>query len=164
MKALPILAKPSFKPAPSMPTKTPNEKYQGMPALILIAIFLAGMIFSTVRGYWMDSWLNQDGTRLTATITAKQSHGVFEYDYVVADTHYQGHSQIGPNWDRGIQVGSEVHIYASLSHPWFSLPQIPTLSPWRALVVMAVSLYLEFLVLRSLVRMHRPNTAPPKPT
>lgn len=127
---------------------------------MLIAIFLAGMIFSTVRGYWIDSWLNQDGTRLTATITAKQSHGVFEYDYVVADTHYQGHSQIGPNWDRGLQVGSEVHIYASSSHPWFSSPQIPTLSLWRALVVMAVSLYLEFLVLRSLVRMHRPNPPP----
>jgi hypothetical protein len=120
--------------------------------MLALALFVGGMTFSGLRGYWADFWIFQSPKQVTATVTAQQSHGVCEYQYVVNGIPYVGHGQRGRNLPQQAQVGTPVLVYFSASHPWLSSPDTPGFSPWQALTIMALLLVAELFLVKAVIR------------
>ncbi len=120
--------------------------------MLLLALFVGGLIFSSFRGYWADFWIFQSPKQVTATVTAQMSHGVCEYQYLINGIPYVGHGQRGRNLPQQAQVGTSVPVYFSASHPWLSSPDIPSFSPWQALTIMALLLVAEFFLLKAVIK------------
>jgi hypothetical protein len=119
--------------------------------MLVLAILIGGMIFSAFRGYWEDFWISRDGKPATATIIAKKSHGVYDYQFMVGGIQYVGHGQRGRNLDREAHIGGQTPVYLSSSHPWLSSPQMPTFSLWNPLVVIALLFSIEFFVVKAFI-------------
>jgi hypothetical protein len=133
-----------------------KAKNQGMPAMILLALVVAGMMISGVYGYWRDFWLNQDAKQTGATITVGGlKPGAYDYSYVVNGIQYVGHGQRGITLGEDSHVGGETLVYFSSSHPWLSSPQIPGFSMGKALAIIALYLVSEFYIIRTAIRIRR---------
>jgi len=141
-----------------------RQKDQGKPAIWMIALLAAAMLFAAIKHDWSDIWIYQDGVQTPASLSAELSHGVFEYEYVANGIHYIGQGQRGRNLSQASHVGQTLLVWVSATHPQYSSPDMPIFSPWVALAMVVVLVAVEIFAVKSLVRMYRPAKISLKPT
>jgi hypothetical protein len=117
----------------------------------IIALWVAVVIFGFGYERWKDLWLSLDGKETPATLIF-QGHGLkpgaFEYQYTIHGVQYNGGCRPGEN----ARVGDQILVFVSASHPSFSSFKVPNFSLWAALIPVALLLWLEFYLLKTLIK------------
>jgi hypothetical protein len=126
---------------------------------VIFALFIALTIFAWGRECWKDFWLYLDGRQIPAILIVQgngMKPGTFVYEYTVKGVQYNGDCRPGGN----AQLGQQTLVFVSRSHPWLSSAQLPSYSPRYAMVVMALLLWLEFYIIKTMIK---PSSSSNKP-
>ena len=128
-----------------------NAKIANRVPKIIIALWLAAMIFGIGYQSWKEVWLTADGKQMPATLIV-QGHGmkpgIFVYEYTISGVQYNGECRPGEN----ARLGDQILVFVSASHPSFSSFEIPNFSLLYTLIPIALLLWIEFYLVNNLIR------------
>lgn len=125
-----------------------NKKTNTRIVRAIIALWVAGVIIRWSYDGWEELWLTADGKQIPATLIVHGlKPGAFVYDYTITGVHYNGGCTPGDN----ARLGDQILVFVSASHPSFSSFKIPNFSLWTTLIPIALLLWLEFYLLKTLI-------------
>jgi hypothetical protein len=112
---------------------------------LILALALGNFLFNRARSAWTHHWVLSDAQQGAALVTKEHwsGHNAVDYQYVVDQKQYNGHSVRNSKDQKKVQIGEQTVVYFSASHPWLSLlykPQPEDVLPGLPSILIALVL------------------------